>query len=475
MVRTVIENTAAAAASGADSPARLWAREVSASLRLATPLVFTQLSIIAIVTTDVIMMGWLGPTALAAGALGSYLYSPFLLFGIGIANAVAPMTAQALGARDLRGVRRSVRQGFWVAFTAGTLFCIVLWNAQPILLLFGQEEGNAVLAEGYLRAALWGLIPSLWIVVLRCFVSTLGRPRSVMVITLVGVAVNALADYVLMFGHFGFPRLELVGAGLASSFVNSFMFLCLLGFVLRDRQFRRYGLLVRLWRADWQRYWDLVRLGIPIGLTSLAESALFAAAGFLMGLLGTAQLAAHAIALQCAAVAFMVPLGVGYAVTVRVGLAAGAGDDEGVRRAGWVALALGVCFTSVTAILFWLEGRLLVGLFLDLQDPANQQVISFAVSFLAIAALFQLVDGAQAIGMGALRGLKDTRVPMFLALFSYWVVGFSSAALLAFTFGFEGEGVWIGLAVSLTVAAVLVVGRFHWRRRFLLAPRPAGS
>ncbi len=436
-------------------------------LFLSLPLVGSQLAAIAMATTDVIMMGWLGSAQLAAGALGSALYMPILHFGFGVATAVAPMAAQALGARDYRGVRRSVRQGFWVATAFGAIFAIPLWQSGSIFLLLGQKPELAALAQGYLRAAQWGLIPLLWLIVLRGFLTAHSRPRAVFVIMVIGIGVNALGNYALMFGNFGFPRLELVGAGVSTSLVDAFMALALIAFVLWDRKLRRYGLFVRFWRADWPRFVEVLRLGAPIGLTVLAESSLFGAAGILMGLIGTAELAAHAVALQCAAVAFMIPLGISHAVTARVGLAVGARDRAAVGRAGWVALWLGIVCTLISASLFWFAGEWLVGLYLDIDDVANAPVVGLAVSFLLIAALFQLVDGAQVIAAGALRGLRDTRVPMFLAIFGYWIVGLPTSAALAFWLDLGGLGVWIGLAVGLAVVAGLAVWRFY-RREYIL-------
>ncbi len=465
MSKLVSSDARAAAIRPAPQAGELWRREGQATLRLATPLVFAQLAHIAIGTTDVLMMGWLGPEPLAAGALGVNFLFPLYLFGLGVATAVAPMAAQALGARQYRGVRRTVRQGFWVTFVVGVLLTLLVWHAEPILLLLGQAENSVTLAMGYLRAAVWSLVPGLWIVVLRCFVSAHSRPRSILVVMLLGVGVNAFGNYTLMFGHFGFPALGLVGAGISSSLVTAFMFLALMGFVLRDRKFRRYALLVRFWRSDWPRFFEILRIGIPIGLSILAESGMFAAAAFLMGLLGTTELAAHAIALQCAAVAFMVPLGICHATTVRVGLAAGAGDRAGVGRAGWTSLALGSAFMVASALVLWLLPWQLVDLFLELDSADHIAVASLAVSFLGVAALFQLFDGAQIIATGALRGLKDTRVPLLYAVVAYWPIGFGASVLFGFQLGLGGLGIWIGLAFGLATLSALGIWRFHRRER----------
>lgn len=458
---------AAALAVGAPSAAVLWRREILATLRLAAPLVFTQLAMIGINTTDIVMMGWLGPDALAAGALGMNIYMPLYLFGMGIATVVAPMAAQALGARDFRGVRRTVRQGFWLTLLFGAIFTAIIFYGRHVLLATGQDPAISLLAEDYLQAVAWALIPSLWFVVLRCFVTAHSRPRSVLVIMLLAVAVNAVSNYGLMFGHFGLPRWELMGAGVTSSVVSLLSFLALLGYVQWDRRFKRYAVMGRFWRPDWGRFVELFRVGVPIGLTIVAEAGLFSAAAFLMGLISTEALAAHAIALQCAAVAFMVPLGLGQAAVVRVGLAAGARDRDGVARAGWAALIAGLLFMTCSALVFWFAGGALVGLFLDAAAPENAEVVELAVAFLVIAALFQLVDGGQVIGVHNLRGLKDTTVPMWLAIGGYWAVGLVASIVLAFPLGLGGRGVWIGLALGLAFVALAVNWRFHRRDRLL--------
>lgn len=444
-----------------------WRREIAAMLKLAVPLAATQLLMIGINTTDVVMMGWLGPDKLAAGSLGFTLYMPAFLFGVGLLSTVAALAAQALGAKEYRGVRRSVRQGLWIATAYGVLAGLFLWNGEAILLALGQNAATAALAGGYLHAALWGFPAAIWVIVLRGFVTALSRPRSALLIILAGTLLNAALNYVLMFGHFGFPRLELVGAGIATSIVNYLMVAIFLAAIQADRRFRRHAILARFWRPDWPRFRRLLALGLPIGITVLAETAFFSSAAILMGWISVSALAAHTIALQCAAVAFMVPLGVSQATTVRVGLAFGAGDRERIGRSGWTAFILGTAFMSCSALAFWFAGPQLVGLFLDRGMAENAATIALAVAFLRIAAVFQLLDGAQVIGVGALRGLQDTLVPMVIAVLGYWAIGFPVAALLGFPLALGGEGVWWGLASGLAVVAGLLVWRFAGRDRLL--------
>lgn len=442
-----------------------WRAEARALWALGWPIVLTNLAQMAITTTDVVMSGWLGPEALAAGSLGANLFYVLFVIGIGLATATAPMLAHTLGrARNaVREARRTVRQGFWMT-AALTLPCwAVLWQGEAILLALGQEPALAAQGGAYLRALQWGLLPALWFMVLRSFVAALERPRAALAVTLAAVLLNAFTNWVLMFGNLGAPALGLVGAGISSTIANSFQFLALLGYVLWDRRFRRFHLLGHFWRADWPRFVELARIGVPIGLTILFEVSVFNAAVFLMGLLGTVPLAAHAIAIQLASTTFMVPLGIGQAATVRVGLAAGRGARGDVARAGWTALAMGVGFMAGMAAVFLLAPGPLIAAFLDEADPGSAAVAALAVRFLAVAGLFQIVDGAQAVGAGALRGLKDTRVPMLYAGTGYWLLGLPLGAALAFGAGLGGIGIWIGLAAGLAVVALMMVGR--WRRR----------
>jgi multidrug resistance protein, MATE family len=456
--------------------ARPWRREARALGALSVPIVLTNLGQVAIQTTDVLMIGWLGPEALAASVLGVNLTFVLLLFAIGVVIATAPMMAQDLGRNPhaVREPRRTVRQGFWVALALGLPSWLLLWHIADILHLLRQDPALIAAAEPYVRTAMWGLVPALWFVVLRNFIAALERPRAGMVVSFLGVGFNALAAYGLIFGAFGLPALGLQGAGIAAALTNLLMFAGLLAYVLTDRQFRRYQVLGRFWRPDWARFREIFRLGLPIGVTLIMEVGLFATSGYLMGWIGTAELAAHQIALQCASVTFMVPLGLGQAATVRVGLAAGAGDAAGVRRAGIAALVMGGIFMGLMAIVMWTWPAAIIGLFIDAADPANVDVLRIAVTFLGIAALFQIVDGGQVIGAGALRGLKDTRWPMVFAAFAYWVVGISMALGLGFGAGLGGLGIWIGLALALAVAALLMIGRFVLvQRQAVSVPAPA--
>jgi MATE family multidrug resistance protein len=442
-----------------------WRGEARATLVLGWPLILTNLAQTLMTATDVVLMGWLGPDALAAGALGSNLYFGTMIFGLGLTTAAAPMIARELGRKghSVRDVRRTVRQGMWIAAAVSVPIWIVLWQSEAILLAMGQEPKLARMAAEYVRALQWSLLPFFFFLVLRSFISALERPLWALAAGIVGVVVNAVAAWALIFGHLGLPKLGLVGAGYATTFADTVMFAMMAAVVLTDRKFRRYHLFGRFWRADWPRFRELWHLGLPIGATLVFEVAVFNAATFLMGLIGAAALAAHSIAMQIASLSFMVPLGLAQAATVRVGRAFGAHDKEGIRRAGWTAYAMGVGFMALTAMAMILIPRTLVGVFLDLDAPANAAVIELAVSFLLVAALFQVADGGQAVAAGMLRGLHDTKVPMVYAGIGYWCIGLLLGVGLAFQGGLAGFGLWIGLATGLTVVALLLLGR--WLRR----------
>ena len=456
---------------------RAWRDEIRATLALSWPMILTNLVQVAMTTTDVMIMGWLGADALAAGALGTNLYFAFMIFGVGLVTAVSPIIAREVGARRhaVREVRRTVRQGLWSAVAISLPIWAVLWFTEDILLLLGQEPALAARAGEYMHAFQWALLPFLGYLVLRSFLAAMERPMWGLWAGIVGFLLNAVAAWSLVFGKFGLPRLELVGAGIATTFSSTVLFLVLVVVVLTDRKFRRYHLFGRWWRSDWPRFLSLWRLGLPIGVTLVFEVTIFNAAVFLMGLISATAIAAHSIAIQIASLAFMVPLGFGQAVTVRVGRAYGAGDRDGITRAGWTAYAMGVGFMVVTAALMLLMPRLLIAGFLDSSVPENQPVIELAVLFLAFAALFQLADGAQAVASGMLRGLHDTAIPMLIAALGYWGIGLPLGVLLAFYFDLGGAGIWIGFVAGLAVVAVLMTLRFDDARAFWPDPAAPGA
>jgi multidrug resistance protein, MATE family len=436
--------------------------EIRDCLLLAVPLAGAQLAHAATTFIDTVMMGVLGSQALAAGGLGAAIFLASLLAGTGIVSAVSPLAAEAYGAGKIEQVGRVVRQGLWLAVAIALPVTIMIWNGDVILRLVGQQPENIAAASGYLQAIAWGYLPGLCFAVLKNFASALSRPRPVIIVMVCGTAFNAIANYVLMFGKLGLPALGLTGIGIASALSLWGMFVALLIYLMSQPAFRPYGLFRNLQQFDRRVFWELVQTGVPIGVLAAVETGLFTATTFIVGQIGTTTLAAHQIALQTASITFMVPLGVSFATTVRVGQFNGQQNPSGARIAGYVGIGIGSLFMGIMAILFWVMPETIISLYLDVQDPANREVVAIAKSLLGVAAMFQLVDGIQVIAAGALRGLKDTRIPMFIGILAYWFLGLGSSYLLGLQLGFGGIGLWWGLAIGLAAAAVILTWRFHY-------------
>ena len=443
-----------------------WALELRATLRLGWPLILANLTQQAIQVTDVLLMGRLGATQLAAATLALNLTWTFSIFLLGLITASSPMMATALGRRSnaVRDVRRTFRAGLWLVLIVMPPYWLLMWHVGDLMRAFGEAEELASQGETFLRAYMWLVAPWLLFQLLRNFVAAVERPRIVLWLSLGGILLNALLSWSLIFGHFGLPALGLAGGGLGSTL--TWLMLCAALFIVTqsDRQFRRFHLFGHWWRFDRQRTAAMIRLGWPIGVTMALEMGVFALAAYFMGWIGAPAVAAHAVALQLAALTFMVPLGLGQAATVRVGLALGRRDEAGIARAGWTAWVMGVAFMGTMALVMWSMPRTLVTLFLK-DVPANAETIALAVSFLTVAAAFQLVDGAQVIGAGMLRGLHDTRWPLLFALVGYWVVGLGIGVWLAFGRDWKGVGIWVGLASGLAAVAALMLARWIMRGR----------
>ena len=449
-----------------------WGEELSATLRLAAPLVLAQLTQIAIYSTDVLMLGRLGPHPLAASALAVNLFFMFNFTGMGLVSACAPLIAAALGERTnaVRDVRRSFRSAMHVALIFCVLAWLVMWNAEAILLAFGQDPVLSADAARFLRILQWSLLPNLLIVIFRTLLTALGRPGATLAVTMIGLVVNALLNWALIFGHLGAPALGLVGSACASLVTTVVMVAALGLYVGMQPRVRRFHLFGRMHRPDRQRLAAIVRIGMPIALTMAFEVSFFATAVYLMGWIDMANVAAHAIALQIASIAFMVPFGVSQATVVRVGLAYGARNPEWIELAGRASLVSALAFASLSALAMWLFPRELAGLFLDEGAAGSAHVLNLAAGFLTVAALFQLFDGAQVVGSAMLRGLQDTRIPMLFAAFGYWAIGLGSGYALAFHGGWAGIGIWIGFALGLGIVAVLMIARWSMRERLGLVP-----
>jgi MATE family multidrug resistance protein len=412
---------------------------------------------------DTLMVGRLGNDALAGIAIGSTVFHFVLVMLGGVLYGVGPIVSQAFGADDPETAARAARQSLWMGVLLFLPAFLLYWNAYPLLILLGQSEQTALDSSAYLRAVSWGLLPALWVIGLRGLLEGQSNTRPIMLISFVCVFFNVSLNWIFMFGKFGFPAMGLVGTGYATSIVYGLVFVMLAAYV----HFRYPDLHVftRIRTPDMKMMGELTRVGGPIALTIGFEVSMFGAAALAMGTLGKFELAAHQIALQTASISFMIPLGLAIATSVRVGQAIGRKSSSEAEIAGRVGMLTCMGVMCISGLTFWCFPRLIIGAYIDIQDPANLHVVKFATTFLAIAAIFQIVDGLQVSASAALRGLKDTKAAMYLTLISYWGVGVTSGVLLCYQLGFEGAGLWIGMTLGLATAAILLSIRFQSKVR----------
>lgn len=434
------------------------AAELGETLKLAVPLALTQLGQIAMMTTDLAFVGRLGGEAVAAAALASTVFFVSFTFGMGLVSAVAPLAAQAFGARNPHRVRRALRVGFWAALLIALPIMVFPLRGEQILLMLGQSPAAARLAQQYLFGLAWGILPALWFIAIRGFMSAVNRPEPILWITLAAIPANALLVYLLMYGVFGLPQLGLFGVGFASSMVNLGTFLAALWFTARRRPFRKFHVLGHIWRIDWGLMRQLIVIGAPISVAFLLEYGMFGAAALLMGVISTTALAAHQVALQVTAILFMVPFGISMAATVRVGHAIGRRDADGVLRAGMVATWLGIALVAALTLAVIASRSGITRIFLGETVDATAEL---ATALLLVGATFFILDGVQSIAAGSLRGMNDTRIPLLFAVISYWLIGFPCAWWLAFRTPLGPVGVWIGLSVGTAFYATLLLLRFR--------------
>jgi MATE family multidrug resistance protein len=437
----------------------VWRTEIADTIKLAWPMAVTQLGQIAMMTTDVALIGRLGDEQLAAVGLAQMILFVGFVVGMGVVSAVAALASQAFGARQPRMVRRALRVGIWAAVMIGVPINMAQLWGEEILRAAGQTPESSALAARYLMGLTWSMIPAWCFIALRNFMGAVNRPQPALYVTLAAIPLNGLLAYALIHGVGGLPHLDLLGAGLATTIVNLGMCATAIWICYALPPFKKYRVLGRFWRMDWGLMRELLVIGLPISGGMFLEWGLFTMSAALVGWLGTAALGAHQIALQVAGVLIMVPLGICMAATVRVGHAVGRRDPVSTRRAGFVAIAIGAIFTVAATLLVVLFRHQIPLVFLS--TAPNTEVPDLAAALLTIGATFFLTDTIQTVAAGALRGLNDTRMPMFFAAVSFWAVGFTSAYVLAFPAGLGVYGIWIGFSASLGLFAILLVARFQ--------------
>ena len=436
----------------------LYRQEINQTLKLAVPLAVAQLAQALTGFCDTLMMGRLGASTLAAGGLAAITMMTIIGIAGGVLMAVSPLVAEAYGARKRQRIVSLTRQGLYLAAVLTMPMAIAIANLGTFLKYQGQSPTTVALATEYLDIMVWACFPALGFMLLRGVLSGLDLARPVMYIVVVGTVFNVTLNYILGFGKLGLPRLEIRGLAIASMLSFWGMFLALIIYTIKQPRLKSYGF-IKAEQINWQILRELMRLGAPIGIFIALESGLFAVVTYLMGLLGTDTLAAHQIVLQTVVILFMIPLGISYAATVRVGQWLGKQDLAGVKRAGYISVGVGLIFNIVTTSAILLFPRLVIGLYLDVNDPANNSVVAIATPLLTIGAIALVLDGMQKIIYGILQGLKDTRAPVLLSIPAFWGIGLTTGYFLSFKLALGGIGLWLGQSIGLAIAAMLFLIR----------------
>lgn len=409
---------------------------------------------------DTVMAGRLSALDLAAVAVGSSILLPFLVFGLGTLMAVNPIVAQNYGSRRFEQIGSNARQTLWLSQIIAIPFFFAVRNLEFVMIWIDVSAEVIPVAGGYLDAISWGIFPVMAFGGLRYFNEGLSVSRPSMYVALIGTLANVPLNYILMYGKLGFPQLGAVGTGYASAIVYLIMFLSIFFFTYKFKPYKRFDIFGKFRLPEKTHLWELVSIGVPIGVSVTMEVSMFAIVSLLMGSIGTIAVAAHQIAINFAALTFMVPFGLSMAITARVGHAAGRGRNAEARFKGFIGVAMCTIFMSFTAVMMILFPESIIAIYTQDQDVAN-----IAVQLLFMAAIFQISDGLQVGGFGALRGLKDTQTPMFVNIFSYMIVGLSLAYYLGIVRDFGPTGLWTGLIVGLSIAAVLHNVRFFYKTR----------
>ena len=431
-------------------------KEIKILFQIGIPVVIGNLLQISMSVVDTVMAGNLSPRDLAAVAVGGSLFMPVFMLGGGILMGLSPIVAQHFGRRDLHLIGKSTRQALWLSLMISIPAIFLIRNTAPVLNLLNVDPEIIPLTLGYMDAISWG-IPFLYLyLALRYFNEGISVTKPAMYVGFLGLFFNILGNYTLMFGKFGFPRLGAIGTGYASSIVMLAMFIGLLVYTYRRKAYERFDIFNNLKLPDPKYIGELLRIGVPIGVSMTMEVSMFAVIGLIMGSLGTYAVAAHQIALNFASITFMLAFGLSAAITVRVGQVAGRSGVQQTRFSGFTGISVSTLFMCFTALLMYLLPNQIVGLYTNDED-----LITLAVNLIYMAAIFQVSDGLQVSGSGALRGLKDTKVPMIVNLIAYWIIGLPLGYYLGIMRNWGPEGLWIGLIAGLTVAAILHNLRFN--------------
>lgn len=430
-------------------------RHITQTIKLSLPLIISQIAVVAMTFVDTVMSGRLGPVTLAAVAVGSSLWAAAILFVFGILMAIPPVISEMDGANKHHDVAPFFRQALWLALILGLIFTGVILLLDPLFTLFNTQAEVIPEAEAYLHALAWGVLPLSFFIAFRYLADGLSITKTTMYVSFLGLFLNIPLNYILMFGKLGFPALGAQGCGYATAIVITVQMLAYIIIVHRHKVIGSYQIFNQFDPPDWQAIMRFFKLGFPIGMSMFAEVGFFSVITLLASSLTTEIVAAHQIALNFSSLLFMVPLGLSMGITIRVGNAVGRNNPIDIKHAGYYGIGLVLITQLLAASLVLLFAPQIVSLY-----TRDATVGAIAVSLLFYAAVFQLSDGIQVATAGALRGIKDMHFIMLSSLFSFWILGFVTSWYLCFEQGMGAAGLWIGIIVGLTAAAVLNSLRF---------------
>ncbi len=436
---------------------RLWIKEIKATLILAMPLIIAQLLQVGMGFIDTVMAGQLGARDLAAVGLGSALWMLVILACTGTIMALSPLVAHLRGAGEEHKIAGEFQQGLWVVVLVGIIATPVTYLLTHLIPAMNVSADVADLSTDYLYTIAWGAPGLCLYLAPRFFCEGMSDTRPVMLVWLLLLPLNVFGNYLFMYGNWGFSAMGAEGAALSTTISTWCGAFIMLGYVGIARRYKHLKLFHPMVGPSSREMGNILKLGLPIALAIVMETGLFTAIALLMGALGKVEMAAHQIALNYASLMFMVPLGISQAITIRVGHASGAGDLLGARCRGWSGILVAGVLMLCSASVLLLFPKQIVSLYTQ-----DIEVTNMALTLLFAAALFQFSDGVQVAAAGALRGLKDTTLPMGITLVSYWLVGFPVAYGFGIQHGYGPQGLWAGLLAGLTLAAVLLIWRF-WR------------
>lgn len=428
----------------------------SKNFTLAFPVVLSQLGHILVSVFDSLMVGQIGTLPLAAASLGNSIFTITLVFGLGVSYSITPLIAAADGRRNYTRISLLLLNGLVSNVMLGVLLFIAGYFLSPYITLLGQPGDVVTLAVPYINILFLSMVPLMVFQAFRQFAEGLSLTRQAMYISIIANVINIILNYILIFGKFGVEPMGLVGAGWATLISRILMAIVMAVWVLYAKRFEVYWHFLRLKHLSFIHVYHIFKLGLPISGQMIFEMGAFSFSAVMIGWLGAKELAAHQIAINIASVTYMMASGIAAAATIRVGNQKGLGNYVSMRMAGYSNLVMGVAFMMASGLLMILCKNLIPMLYID-----DVEVINMASSLLIIAALFQISDGIQVVGLGALRGLEDVRIPSLISLLAYWVIGLPVGYYLCFKSDFGVNGIWLGLLVGLSVAAVLLTLRFR--------------